>query len=136
MHHQVTLMYKILINHTPEGLCDIVERCLLVSQYYSLCNNNLFHIPITRTVTCYNSSLPSTVKQWNTLPDSVNFLICIANFKQSIQNKNPVDKIKYEFYNHGKRNLNMLHCQLKFFSSNLNADLYNQNLVESPKCLR
>lgn len=95
-------MYKILINHTPECLCDIVERCLLVSQYYSLCNNNLFHIPITRTVACYNSSLPSTVKLWNTLPDSVQFLICIANFKQSIQNKNPVDKIKYEFDNHWK----------------------------------
>lgn len=27
-------MYKILINHTPECLCDIVERCLLVSQYF------------------------------------------------------------------------------------------------------
>lgn len=55
-------MYKILINHTPEYLCDIVEQCLLVSHYYSLCNNNLFHIPITRTVACYNSFLPSTVK--------------------------------------------------------------------------
>lgn len=30
----------------------------------------------------------------------------------------------------------MLHCQLKIFYSNLHADLYNQNLVASPKCLR
>lgn len=39
--------------------------------YYSLRNFNLFYIPLTRTVAYYNSSLPVTVKSWNTLPDNV-----------------------------------------------------------------
>lgn len=89
------------------------------------------HIPITRTIAFYNSFLPSTVKLWNTLPNSLKSATSIAKFKQGLQNNNPVDKIKSKLYNHGQRNLNILHCQLKFFSSNLNAALYNHNLVES-----
>lgn len=48
-------MYKILNNFTPEYLYDMVEQCLPVSHNYSLRNNKLFHIPITRTVAYYNS---------------------------------------------------------------------------------
>lgn len=134
--HKVTLMYKILNNYTPKYLYDMVEQCLPVSHNYSLRNNNLFHIPITRTVAYYNSFLPSTVKLWNTLPNSLKSATSIAKFKQGVQNNNPVDKIKSKLYNHGQRNLNILHCQLRNISSNLNADLYNHNLVESSKCLR
>lgn len=119
--HKVTLMYKILNNYTHKCLYDMVEQCLPVSHNYSLRNNNLFHIPITRTIAYYNSFLPSTVKLWNTLPNSLKSATSIAKFKQGLQNNNPVDKIKSKLYNHGQRNLNILHCQLNFFSSNLNA---------------
>lgn len=70
------------------------------------------------------------------MPNSLKSATSIAKFKQGLQNNNPVDKIKSKLYNHGQRNLNILHCQLKFFSSNLNAALYNHNLVESSKYLR
>lgn len=93
--HKVKLMYKILNklnNYTPKNLYDMVEQCLSVSHNYSLSNNNLFHIPITRTVAYYNSFLPSTVKLWNTLPKSLKSATSIVKFKQSLQNNNLVDK--------------------------------------------
>lgn len=124
-------MYRILNNYnTPKYLSDMVEQCLPVSHNYSLRNNNLFYIPITRTVAYYNSFLPSTVKLWNTLPNSLKSATSIGKFKQGLQSNNPVDKIKSKLYNHGQRNLNIN------FSSNLNADLYNHSLVESSTCLR
>lgn len=50
--------------------------------YYSLRNFNLFYIPLTRTVAYYNSSLPVTVKSWNTLPDNVKPARSLDKLKQ------------------------------------------------------
>ena len=113
----------------------MVNQCLPVSHNYAL-RNNLYHLPITRTVAYYYNFLPSTIKLWNDLPDTLKSATSVAKFKQCIQNKKLEDKTKSKLYNYGQRKLNILHCQLRNFSSNLNADLFNYNLVDSPKCLK
>lgn len=65
----------------------------------SLLSPELLHIII---VICF---LPSTVKIWNTLPNSVESAISIAKFKKISQNNNLVGKTKSGLYNPGKRNL-------------------------------
>ena len=78
------------------------------------------------------SFLPSTVKQWNTLPDYIKNAPGICSFKSLL--KSHFCRKSIELFNFGKRKYNIIHCQIRNNASNLKADLYNQHLAETPMC--
>ena len=78
------------------------------------------------------SFFPSTIKLWNSLPDSVKSLPTFSKFKKAIQ---PVQIPVASFYNIGDRKTNIIHTKLKHRCSGLNSDLYRVNLKNDPRCV-
>ena len=95
-------------------------------------NDIQFKIPHIRTTSFMESFLPSTVKQWNILPEYITNASGISSFKSLL--KSYFCKKGNELFHFGKRKYNILHCQLRNSASNLMADLYNQCLSDTPMC--
>jgi hypothetical protein len=83
---------------------------------YNLCNNDDYHTQRCRLQTSSKSFFPSTIKLWNSLPDSVKSLPTFSKFKKAIQ---PVQIPVDSFYNIGDRKTNIIHTKLKHRCSGL-----------------
>lgn len=66
----LVLFYKIVYGIAPVYLQDLILPFIPPRHGYNLCNvgNFTFVIPQSRTVSYYNSFLPSTIQLWNNLP--------------------------------------------------------------------
>jgi hypothetical protein len=71
-----------------------------VSKQYNLRNNDDYRTQRCRLQTSSKSFFPSTIKLWNSLPDSVKSLPTFSKFKKAIQ---PVQIPVASFYNIGDR---------------------------------
>ena len=81
------------------------------------------------------SFIPSTIIQWNNLPQHIKNTESKSHFKsllrKEILNTNIHNNI---FTNCGNRSTNILHCRLRNRASSLNYDLFSANLVPDPVC--
>ena len=78
-----------------------------------------------------NSSLPSTISAWNSLPSSAKTADSLNSFKRFIQLKTPKIPV---YYNTGRRQLQILQTQLRTECSSLNEHLFMRNRVPSQNC--
>lgn len=106
-----------ILNNYPLKYLYMVEQCPAISHYYSLRNNHLF-----------------TVKSWITKHFAKQCKICNKYSKiKAWLAKKKILQIKQNL-NHTTMDKEI---QISInFPSNLNADLYDHNLVESSKCSR
>ena len=103
---------------------------------YSILNKILFtlnaediHTIPARTNIYYNSFLPATIRDWNSLPLHVRQRGSILVFKKHL-NLIPTPKL----YNAGTRLGQILHTRFRLECSSLNSHLHARNLIESPVC--
>ena len=86
------------------------------------CNSNLF----------YNSFLPSSIRDWNSLSDEIRNSQTFSIFKSKLN----ADGVKPpSYYNYGLRTLQIYHTRLRLDCSSLNSHLHKKNIVESPLCI-
>ena len=131
--HKLILFYKIINGYSPQYLYDLIEPFLPSAHQYNLRTGALqFKIPNIRTTSYMESFFPSTVKQWNNLPDYIRNASSISSFKNML--KSYFCKKVNELYHFGERRYNVLHCQIRNKASNLNLDLYSQGLSVTPMC--
>ncbi len=78
-----------------------------------------------------NSFLPSTISEWNKLPETIRNAPSLLSFKARI-NKN-VSKPS-PLFNIGHRRDQILHARLRLSCSSLNYDLYRKSIIDSPLC--
>ena len=80
----------------------------------------------------YNQSFfPSSLKLWNNLPNHIRETDSLTGFKSHISAR----KVKApNYFSAGNRKLNIIHTQLRYSNSRLNADLYKFGLIENPYC--
>ena len=79
---KLILFYKILNGYPPNYLYDLIEPYRQSNHSYNLRTNDLqFKIPHIRTTSYMESFLPSTVKQWNILPEYIKNASGISSFK-------------------------------------------------------
>ena len=104
---------------------------------YNRRQNNVYRIPVARTVSYFNSFVPSTIKLslWNDLPGEYKNSLTVSAFKKCFKNSTHELLKKHKLYNHGQRLENVLHCQLRNNCSNLNADLFSHYLQDFSNCL-
>lgn len=122
--------YKILNNETPSYLNAILDRYNQHQTEYTLRNQNLRY-PVPRTTSFKNSFFPSTIDAWNNLDDNLNNATSLYDFKKVLKQRILKPPVYFEY---GKRKENILLCQLRNFKSQLNLDLYNDHLSDSPSC--
>ena len=130
-------MYRIINNQTPSYLKEIIEPHLhdQTLDRYPLRTVRIFDPPLCRTVCFYNSFFPSMFNEFNSIaPDLLN-IRSIQQFKKLISpavniNERVTDIFKFT----GRRDVNIILCQLRNCCSNLNFDLYNDHLADSALC--
>ena len=134
-NNKLILLFKIINNYVPDYLYDIIDHCMPTQHMYNLRQNNVYRIPVARTVSYFNSFVPSTIKLWNDLPREYKNSLTVSAFKKCLKKSTHEQVKKHKLYNHGNRLENVLHCQLRNNCSNLNADLFSHYLQDFSNCL-
>ena len=122
--------FKILNYETPVYINNIVDRYNDHDTGYSLRNNNLRY-PVPKTTSFQKSYFPATIDLWNNLDPRLANCTSLYAFKRELKKQLPNPP---NYYFQGSRKENITMCQLRNSKSQLNQDLYNDHLKESPNC--
>ena len=131
--HKLTLFYKMVNNLSPSYLSSLVPQPVNAVSAYNLRNsNNIQNVP-ARSNYYYNSFLPSTIRDWNSLPVDTRNSESLASFKRKL-NSRITRTFVPKYYYTGNRKLQVLHTRLRTNCSSLNHDLFLKNITDSPLC--
>ena len=98
---------------------------------YLLRNENI-PIVYTRTETFRRSFFPGTIRDWNELDPSIRNADSINQFKSKLRNDTEV----YNLYlNYGSRRINCILSSIRLHCSQLNSDLFNNNITSNKYCV-
>ena len=129
-HTNLKHMHKIMKTHEPQYLYELLPNTVNAHVGYNLRNKDNIREFLCRTEKFKNSFIPSTIKSWNALSEEQKNENDIDKFKSNLC---PGKKCNKLFY-YGERKTNVIHAQLRLKCSNLNSDLYNMHVIDSPKC--
>ena len=79
--HKITLFYKMFNQLTPVYLSSLIPQQVNAISHHNLRNSNDIHTIRSNTSLYHNSFLPSTLRQWNSLPVEVRQLNTLSSFK-------------------------------------------------------
>jgi hypothetical protein len=128
---KLTQMYKMKNNMAPSTLQNLLPPTTEQRTPYTLWSaQNITHAKASTTA-LHQSFIPSTVRKWNNMPIEWKNATSLEQFKENITPQKT--KVPNHFY-HGDRKSQILHTRLRLRCSNLNEDLYNVNLNETPLC--
>ncbi len=130
---------KVLV---PPYLSDMVPGAVGDRVGYVLRNANRIDTPKTRLVPSYNSFIPKTVREWNSLIVSNNELGTVGH---NLSNANTFESFKAIYkrkyfrspdplYKIDHEGGNVHHTRLRLGLSHLRAHLFRHNLIPDPVC--
>ena len=97
----------------------------------NLRNSSNFIVPRSRTNLYDKSFIPLATREWNSLPDVMKSAPSLNSFKYLLDR----DKVKIpSYYYQGDRKSQILHTRLRLGCSSLNADLFNNHIIDTDKC--
>ena len=91
----------------------------------------IFIISFCRLSNTYDSFIPSTIRQWNSLDPSLRNVDFIAKFQTELRKRKDMSQVP-KHYEIGPRKLNIILTQLRCFASFLNYDLFQVNIDLRP----
>ena len=115
----------------PIYLQTLLPQPVQQQSRYSLRYSNNYTIPLTRTVSYFNSFLPTALREWNSLDQTTRDCATLGTFKRNAPvNQPPVyfDNVKTS------RKAQILYSRLRLEFSFFNQHLCRNNLVASPNC--
>ena len=127
--HRITHFYKMYHNLVPDYLSSLVPR--QQNTRYHLRNENNIPGINSRTTLYFNSFLPTSIREWNALPQETRNIQPLSAFKIHLNrdlSKPPL------YYFVGPRRLQLLHTRLRTKCSSLNYHLYLCNISQSALC--
>ena len=116
---KLTLFYKLAHKLTPHYLTSLIPATVTETSSYNLRNSNDFRTVRARTSQYFSSFLPSTIREWNNLPE---------------EQRNSPNSFTPKYYCFGERQAKILHTRLRTKCSSLNHDIFLKNLTDSPLC--
>ena len=122
--HRLLLFYKMVNRLTPDILSNLVPLYTRENNPYNLRNAEDIQTIHARTNIYFNSFLPATIRDWNSLHLHVRQSDSILVFKKHL-NSNLIPTPK--FYNAGTRLGQILHTRLRLECSSLNSHLHARN---------
>ena len=125
------MFYKMYYTLSPPYLSTLVPPLVGQTSRYNLRNANDLQTIDARTTLYFNSFLPSTVRDWNSLPSDIKNADTAVAFKSSL-NKNNRCVPKHFYF--GDRQLQILHTRLRTKCSSLSYDIFLRRLNDSPLC--
>ena len=79
----------------------------------------------------YNSFLPSTVREWNTLGNTVQSCPSVSSFKKKVSTRQPVPNY---YYLTGSRNEQIIHARIRTNCSSLHYTLFSKIIIQDKFC--
>jgi len=129
--HRLILLYKILNNITPSYLTSIVPPQINELSRYNLRNADNIQSIAARSTLYSNSFLPSTIRDWNELPQAIKQSDSLQIFNNHLNR----DKRRPSNYLYaGERRAQVYHARLRTKCSALNAHLFAKSIMTSPLC--
>ena len=125
-------MYKMYSGNVPNYLQSLLPATVGSRSNYSLRNASNLQTIQAQTSLFSNSFLPSTVSEWNNLPDDVKNAESIHSFKRLINTDRPIPN---PLFSYGERRPQMLHTRLRTKCSALNDHLFRRNIISSSLCI-
>jgi hypothetical protein len=102
---------------------------------YPLRNWNDIILPFCRLSSTRDSFIPSTIKMWNSLNNSIRNVDTLSKFKSELKKIDETENhavLKHYFY--GPRKLNIILTQLRCSAPFLYYDLFRVGIVSDPSC--
>ena len=130
--HKLILFYKMQNDLTPNYLHSLVPATVGSASSYPLRNANNLQTVRANSQLYYYSFLPSTVRDWNELPEQTRNSQTLNIFKYRL-NANLSKPPSY--YNVGKRIDQIYHARLRTSCSSLRQHLSSKNIIASPACV-
>ena len=127
-NHKLIMFYKMVNQISPEYLQNLVPN--YVGPYNLRNVNDIPRIP-ARTAQYFDSFLPSSVREWNSLNPEIRN--ADANEYYRHIKRNPV--IGNQLFYYGPRSIQVIHTRLRTKCSNLREHLFRKNMIESPLCI-
>ena len=105
----------------PVYLSSLIPQQVNAISHHNLKNSNGIHTIRSNTNLYHNSFLPSTLRQWNSLPVEVRQLNTRSSFKTFL--KKDLQSVRTHYYC-GTRKAQILQARLRTGCSSLNMDLF------------
>ena len=115
----------------PTYLSDCLPTTIGETVTYNLSNKDDYRTQRCRLQTSSKSFFPSTVKLWNSLPDSVKSLPTFSKFKKPFS----LSKFRWLHFTILAIGKLTIHTKLRHRCSDFNADLHRVNLKNNPRCV-
>ena len=115
------LFFKMENGLTPQYLSDLIPARVDDVSAYNLRNSENYVLIYSHTRSYAESFLPSTIRAWNNLPESVKSASTLPKFKRMLTKE--ISKIP-EYYYAGDRFSKILHTRLRTECSSLNKHLF------------
>lgn len=129
--HKLTLFYKMVNNFTPTYLSSLLPPLVGNVSRYNLRNQNNYQTINCKSQLYFNSFLPSSVREWNSLEDSICLSQSVNSFKKCIRVTREIPK----YYCSGNRKGQILHTRLRTGCSSLNYHLFRKNIINDEYCV-
>ena len=131
---KLVTMYKIVNGTAPEYLCNLLSPLVTERTIYNLRNAENMSIMNRRTELFAKSFIPSGSLLWNNLPLSIRSETSVNSFKLKLKQHVYIAPQIPKHYIQGKRTESIFHSRIRNKCSNLNNDLYQNHLKDSPLC--
>lgn len=136
--HRLFFFYKLMHepHNFPTYITDIITETREVATGRQLRNSTSRTIPQNRTLAFQRSFFPSTIREWNLLPQSMRSVtFSIASFKKAVYQQFSTKQPPF-YFQLGSKQGNVLHTRLRLGLSTLNADLFrvNSSKTDTPSC--
>ncbi len=130
-YFRMTTMYSMASKNAPDYLCELMPLLVRDRTDYNLRNSNHISIPKTLHVKTYNSFIPKTIRDWNSLGEIKNCK-SVLGFKTMYKREffRKTNSIHHIDHNGGNIHITRLRLGL----SHLKSHLYAHNLIDDPTC--
>ena len=128
---KLIIFLKMMHGLCPGYLNQLVPDLVQNRSQYLLRNADNISTIHTNSILYYNSFLPSAVRTWNNLSSDIRSSTSLNEFKRNLSEhmiKPP------NYFNYGKRVVQLQHARLRLECSALKQHLFKKNLVESSLC--
>ena len=125
--HKLTLYYKMTNYLTPAYLSSLLPPLVGAMSRYPLRNSEQYQTIDAKSQLYNNSFLPSTIREWNTLGNTVQSCPSVSSFKKKMSTRQPVPNY---YYLTGNRNEQILHARIRTNCSSLHYTLFSKNITQ------
>jgi hypothetical protein len=132
---RLQLFYNIVNKNIPNYLCTLIPSFIQGTSVYTLRNGNYIILPFCRLSSTRDSFIPSTIKMWNSLNNTIRNVDTLSKFKSELKKIDVTENhAVLKHYVYGPWKLNIILTQLRSSGSFLNYDLFRIGIVSYPSC--